>query len=267
MNRFVYEFAEIRDKVTKCLEYEEITPNFYLNAYSVAKVIQQKYEYKLNSREDIRQMFSELGINFNFQVCVNYYLLAKKEQKFREAGGIYSDEMYSKETLKMIYSGLNLNFEQCESVDSCTIEDREDGVQIFIRIYWRSEEWGELKKSNNLLICCFYAVAIFFLYSERIEEGEQIKAKYQKKSYNGDERKAVIVTWFLLYIKYDYDYRAYRYDSWGEYSPENPKEFGDQHPKFYNPYVSEHYRRIIAGKFNSGICQEFERFEWFERYI
>lgn len=228
-------FAKISGKVAKCREYTEITTNFLEDAYSLAKAIQEIYGYELRGEEDVEKALEELGVIL--------------DTEWRD-------------------------IEVRPQTDSCIIALKENQFQISIicNIYsyiehylfcWRTyRKIGEVKviDKNNRVFCYFYAVAIMVMFYEQVEEGEHIKFNYGESiQYSIDEQKAIKVALFLLYIKYDYDYRVKKHPF---LATAGERELPDVHPCFCNPYFSGY----IKGKLLGGLEETQEMYEQFEEY-
>lgn len=225
------QFEKIQVEVDKLHQYTEITPDFLVNAYTLAKWIQEKYAYQLKGSREIEKIFKKLGVMLDFRKCE-----------------IQIIDIYD-----------NANAKLRKTTDSVIIALAENTIKISIycnihylyREYWSKGEISYLKErtyENNRVFCYFYAVAIIVMFYKRLEEGKSMKFNYGEcNNYSIEEEKAITLALFLLYLKYDNDYRTKKYPNVNERG-KVVKELQNVHPCFSDPYVYADIYHIFFGR-------------------
>ena len=174
------QFESIRPEIVKCREYSELTDDFLIHAYALAKAIHQKYNYKITKIDHIKKIFDSLGITLHI------------DQNF-----IQSDKK--------------------STSDSCTITFLEGEISISIKYSTidlsnnRSLYYSYNYLQDNSVFCYFYALAIVILFYDKLETEGSMTFYCEESEENIYEGIAKCVTLLLFYINYDYGYRVKKY--------------------------------------------------------
>lgn len=195
------EFGYLQDNLARVRGHTKISEETLLDAYILAKAIQEKNSYKL----DASAVLEKLGIEIHIEKCEvepyeldnrDYSYIDLKEKKI-------TIKYYAVRKPKYISPCKNCLEAPCD-LDTCTCYNcQEDGYEYDEKYYWYSIS------HNNLSFLIVYTMVFILFYPDL---NKALKIHYGKDySMLPNEELPILVTWYLFYIKYDYAYRLKRY--------------------------------------------------------
>lgn len=201
-------FKDLEQQVKKIREWEdkELTNDFVVDAYVLAKMIQEKYNYDIKPEK----ILSEFGINVTFQ---------------ESSEGVSSD--YCSVTLEN-ESQINILIKYYIDRESFNKLNRlyPSKKAIYLEFGFGLDEIEFGVYHNTKYFYSLYAL-VYIIVSKQYENIEYSIWRKQNKEKEIIEKISLL----LLYIEYDFYYRKERWLIAGDRSK---RHFPNNHPIFYN---------------------------------